>query len=186
MIRKQTITVLSSLMLIGLILSGCQKSGTTLPTNPPANMTNMKISSPSFENSALIPPKFTCQGIDVSPELHISEVPGEAKSLALLVEDPDAPNGNWVHWVVWNIPTDTEIIPENVGPKFAVQGNNSWPKAQYGGPCPPSGTHRYFFKLFALNRMLDLPAGSTRDDLMKAMEDRVIAQSQLMGIFRKD
>ncbi len=145
----------------------------------------MKISSPSFENNSAIPPQFTCQGEGFSPQLDFSEVPGESKSLALIVEDPDAPNGNWVHWLVWNIPADTTTIPENVGPKFAVQGNNSSPKAAYEGPCPPSGTHRYFFKLYALSHELTLPAGSPRDQLLKEMEDRIIDQAQLMGTFKK-
>lgn len=186
MIRNKNITVLGSLIALSLILTGCQKSGADVTANPPSSMTNMKIRSPNFENGGLIPPKYSCQGEDVSPELQISEVPGEAKSLALLMEDPDAPNGNWVHWVVWNIPVETETIPENVGLKFAAQGNNSGSETGYSGPCPPSGTHRYYFKLFALSRLLELPAGATRDDLMKAMQDRVIAQSQLMGIFRKN
>jgi Raf kinase inhibitor-like YbhB/YbcL family protein len=174
-----------SLIISALILAGCQTT-TTIPTNyNELNQTKMKLSSPDFENNMPIPEKFTCEGSDTSPELHISEVPGETQSLALIMEDPDAPNGNWVHWVAWNIPPETEIIPANAGPKFAVQGNNSWPKAEYGGPCPPSGTHRYFFNLYALTRKLDLPAGSTRDELLKAMEGRIIDHVQLMGIYRK-
>jgi len=145
----------------------------------------MILTSPNFENKSPIPPEFTCQGKNASPELHISEVPAEAKSLALIIDDPDAPNSTWTHWVVWNIPIDTKIIPANVGPHFAIQGNNSWSKSEYGGPCPPTGSHRYFFKLFALTETVNLPAGSSKADLEKAMEDKKIDETQLMGIYKK-
>ena len=145
----------------------------------------MKISSPNFENKSSIPAKYTCQGNNISPELDISEVPGESKSLTLILEDPDAPSGTWVHWVVWNIPPDTEKIPENVGNKLGVLGTNSSSNVAYGSPCPPSGTHRYFFKLYALGKMLDLPPGSSRDDLLKAMQDTILDQAQLMGTYKK-
>lgn len=145
----------------------------------------MNISSPNFENSALIPPDFTCQGNGFSPELHISEIPAHTVSLALIMEDPDAPNPPWTHWVMWNIPPETTIIPKNVGTSFAVQGNNSWPQKGYGGPCPPSGTHRYFFKLYALTKELNLPDTATREDLLKAMEGLIIEEDQYMGIVRK-
>lgn len=145
----------------------------------------MKLSSPNFENQSAIPTEYTCQGKDINPELHISEVLAEAKSLALIIDDPDAPNGTWTHWVIWNIPPETKIIPANVGPAFAVQGNNSWPKPEYGGPCPPTGTHRYFFKLYALSEMLNLPAGSTKADLEKAMAGKTIDEVQLMGTYKK-
>ena len=145
----------------------------------------MILTSPNFENHAAIPSEFTCQGKNISPELHIAEVPPEAKSLALIMDDPDAPNGTWTHWVVWNIPVETKIIPANVEATFAIQGNNSWDKTVYSGPCPPTGNHRYFFKLFALTEKLNLPAGSSKADLEKAMEDKKIDETQLMGTYKK-
>lgn len=145
----------------------------------------MKIVSPNFENNGDIPEKYTCQGQDISPALEISDVPEDAKSLALIVDDPDAPNGNWNHWLVWDIPANIKTIPENVGTKFATQGNNSWPKKGYGGPCPPTGAHRYFFKLFALKEMLNLPETTTKMELEKAMEGKIIDQAQTMGTYRK-
>lgn len=145
----------------------------------------MKIVSPNFENNGDIPEKYTCQGQDISPALEISDVPEEAQSLALIVDDPDAPAGNWNHWLVWDIPANIKSIPENVGTKFATQGNNSWPKKGYGGPCPPTGAHRYFFKLFALNEKLNLPDTTTKTELEKAMEGKVIDQAQTMGTYRK-
>lgn len=146
---------------------------------------NMKITSSAFENNGKIPPKFTCQGLDISPDLKIEGVPTGTASLAIIMDDPDAPNGTWNHWLVWNIDPQTELIPENVANDFAIMGNNSWPKQSYGGPCPPSGNHRYFFKLFALKTMLDLPAGSTKEALLKAMEGQIIEEAQLMGTYKK-
>lgn len=145
----------------------------------------MNITSPNFENNALIPADFTCQGKDISPELNISAIPQHSVSLALIMEDPDAPSGTWTHWVMWNIPPETTVIPKNVGPDFAKQGNNSWPKKGYGGPCPPSGTHRYFFKLYALTKTLDLPETTNRQELLKAMDGLIIEHDQYMGIYRK-
>jgi hypothetical protein len=160
-----------------LLLTGCQQ-----PLTKPSSM---KISSPNFANNELIPQKFTCQGQDISPELQIADIPEDTKSLALIMEDPDAPMGTWNHWVMWNIDPQTKVIPENSVPPKAVQGNNSWPKAAYGGPCPPSGAHRYFFKLYALKTTLDLPAGSTKEQLLQAMEGQIIEEAQLLGIYRK-
>lgn len=145
----------------------------------------MKIVSPNFENNGDIPEKYTCQGSDISPALEISDVPEETQSLALIVDDPDASDGNWNHWLVWDIPASIKIIPENVGTKFATQGNNSWPKKGYGGPCPPNGAHRYFFKLFALKEKLNLPDTTTKIELEKAMEGKIIDQAQTMGTYRK-
>lgn len=146
---------------------------------------NMKITSSAFENNGKIPPKFTCQGLDISPDLQIENVPAGTASLAIIMDDPDAPNGTWNHWLVWNIDPQTKLIPENVANDFAIMGNNSWPKQSYGGPCPPSGNHRYFFKLFALKTILDLPAGSSKEALLKAMEGKIIEEAQLMGTYKK-
>lgn len=179
---------------LALSLYGCQFSIQPTATNvlPPAPQTKinnlaplMKLSSPNFENNAAIPPKYTCQGLGISPQLNIIDVPEDAKSLALIIDDPDAPSGNWNHWIVWNIPAETKTIPENADPKFAIQGNTSAGKQSYGAPCPPSGVHRYFFKLYALSKMLDLPATSNKADLEKAMEGFVVDETQLMGTYKK-
>jgi len=145
----------------------------------------MKLTSPNFENLAAIPAKYSCQGAGVSPALVISNVPSDAKSLALLIDDPDAPSGNFNHWVMWNIPVDTKTIPENVGHDFAVQGNNGAGKQGFTAPCPPTGIHRYFFKLYALSEMLDLPITATKADLEKAMAGKSIDEIQLMGTYKK-
>lgn len=185
-----------SLLPLTLLLSlyGCQPDPhpptTILPPSSSEtknnNLTNsMKISSPNFENNSPIPAKYTCQGLGISPQLDISDVPENTKSLALIVDDPDATSGSWNHWVVWNIPTETKTIPENVGQKFAIQGNNSWPNQSYGAPCPPTGSHRYFFKLYALDKSLDLPATATKADLEKAMSGHIVDEAQLMGVYKK-
>lgn len=129
-----------------------------------------------------MPSEFTCDGADRIPPLEISDVPAGAKSLALVMDDPDAPMGVWDHWVVWNIPADTKRIDSQ--PK-GVAGKNSWGRLDYGGPCPPSGTHRYFFKLYALDTMLDLPAGSNKQSLMQAMKGHIVAEAVLMGTYKR-
>lgn len=145
----------------------------------------MKIESSAFKEGALIPQKFTCDGQDLSPALRFTDVPKEAKSLALVVDDPDVPpavraDRNWDHWVVWNIPPATHDIGEGGAPK-GVQGRNSWGKNVYGGPCPPDREHRYFFKLYALDTMLELPATAGKPELLAAMKGHVMEQAQLMG-----
>lgn len=145
---------------------------------------NMRISSPAFENRGIIPDKYGCKGDDVSPPLRIENMPGETKALALIVDDPDAPMGTWVHWFAWNIePCDQ--IPESSVPEGAVLGKNDFGKLEYGGPCPPSGTHRYFFRLYALREKLDLTEGSTREDLEQAMEGKILRKAELMGTYSK-
>jgi Raf kinase inhibitor-like YbhB/YbcL family protein len=144
----------------------------------------MKITSSAFQQVGSIPSKFTCDGADTSPPLQIQEIPPAAKSLALIADDPDAPSGLFTHWIVWNISPQTSTIAEGSGPK-GVPGTNDFGKSGYGGPCPPSGTHRYFFKVFALDRELDLPAGGKRSQLDAAMKGHVIAQSELMGRYSR-
>lgn len=144
----------------------------------------MKITSPAFQEGGNIPSKFTCDGGDTSPALHIADVPSGAKSLALVVDDPDAPSGLFTHWMVWNISPQTATVGEGSAPK-GVQGANDFGKSGYGGPCPPSGTHRYYFKIFALDRELNLPAGARRGQLDAAMKGHVVAQGELMGRYSK-
>lgn len=144
----------------------------------------MKITSSAFQEGGNIPSKFTCDGGDTSPTLHIVDVPSGAKSLALVVDDPDAPGGLFTHWVVWNISPQTATVSEGSAPK-GVQGANDFGKSGYGGPCPPSGTHRYYFKIFALDRELNLPAGAKRGQLDAAMKGHVVAQGELMGRYSR-
>jgi len=142
----------------------------------------MKLTSPAFEAKGIIPQKYTCQGQDINPPLIIEQVPDEAESLALIVEDPDAPAGNWIHWIVYGIPV-IDRIQENSVP--GTQGRNDFDKLDYGGPCPPSGVHRYFFRLYALDTTLDLEEGINKDTLVNAMEDHILDQAELVGRFGK-
>lgn len=144
----------------------------------------IKIASPAFQEGGNIPQQFTCDGADVNPALRLEGITAGAKSLVLIVDDPDAPGGLFSHWLVWNIDPKTSEISEGSAPK-GVQGKNDFGKSGYGGPCPPSGTHRYFFKLFALDQPLNLSAGARRADLDKQMQGHVIAQGQLMGRYAR-
>src|SRR5205807_8106712 len=145
----------------------------------------MKISSPSFQESGVIPDKFSKNGQNVNPALRFEGAPAEAKSLLLIVDDPDAPVGLFTHWLVWNIDPKTSEIAESSAPGGAVQGTNDFPKKGYGGPCPPSGTHRYYFKIFALDQTLDLKSGAKRAEVDAAMRGHVIAQGELMGRYSR-
>jgi hypothetical protein len=144
----------------------------------------MKITSSAFQQGGNIPSKFTCDGANTSPPLQISDVPSEAKGLVLIVDDPDAPSGLFTHWTAWNISPQTSTVAEGSTPK-GVHGTNDFGKSGYGGPCPPSGTHRYYFKIFALDRELDLPAGAKRGQLDAAMKGHVVAQGELMGRYAR-
>jgi len=145
----------------------------------------MKISSSTFANNSFIPSKYTCDGQDINPSLKIENVPAEAKSLVLIVDDPDAPMGTWVHWTVWNINPETTEILENSLPKEAVEGMTDFGKPGYGGPCPPSGTHRYFFKIYALDRILALEKGSSLEKLGEEMKDHILDKTQLIGLYQR-
>jgi Raf kinase inhibitor-like YbhB/YbcL family protein len=150
----------------------------------------IKVTSTAFEDGGMIPSQYTCDGKNISPPLSWTSVPKDAKSLAVICDDPDAPMGTWVHWVLFNIPASIHQFPENMSPKETLEngsrhGITDFRRLGYGGPCPPSGTHRYFFKLYALDAMLDLKAGSTKDQLLKAMEGHILAQGQLMGKYKR-
>ncbi len=145
----------------------------------------MKLSSPAFKHNQLIPSKYTCDGDDLNPPLLIENVPSGAKSLALIVDDPDAPAGTWVHWVLWNVDPATREIGEDQIPSGAGQGVNDFKKNKYGGPCPPSGTHRYFFKLYALDTTLDLNKNTTKKTLESAMKKNIIANAEMIGLYRR-
>ena len=144
----------------------------------------MKITSSAFHEGANIPSKFTCDGSDTSPPLQIAGVPSGAKSLVLIVDDPDAPGGLFTHWLVWNIPPQTNSIAEGSAPK-GVQGANDFGKSGYRGPCPPPGTHRYSFRIFALDRELELGSGAKRSQVDAAMKGHVIAEGELIGRYAR-
>lgn len=150
-------------------------------------MPTIEITSPAFEEGETIPKRHTCDGADLSPALRWSPPPEGTRCLALICDDPDAPVGLWVHWVVWGIPPDSTGLPEGMPaekqlPNGVRQGTNDFRKTGYGGPCPPKGKpHRYDFRLFALDAPLSLPPGATRKDLLKAMEGRILAEGVLMG-----
>jgi Raf kinase inhibitor-like YbhB/YbcL family protein len=143
----------------------------------------MTLTSQAFRYGNPIPAKYTCDGDGVNPHLVIHAVPEAARSLALVMDDPDAPNGLWVHWVLWDIPPETAEIREHTVPFGAEQGLNSWGNRSYGGPCPPSGEHRYFFRLYALDSRLRLPVETTKDDLERSMEGHILATAELMGTY---
>jgi Raf kinase inhibitor-like YbhB/YbcL family protein len=143
----------------------------------------MDLTSPDFENNTLIPSKFTCDGEDINPSLEIAGVPGDAESLVLIMDDPDAPEGTWTHWTVWNIDPDTRLIGSGVVPVGAIEGMTSFGSSGYGGPCPPSGTHRYLFKLYALNSVLDIGNKASVEELEEGMKGKTIAEAQLIGLY---
>jgi len=164
--RWFTIIVLS----LALLLAGCvsEKSG-------------MKVSSPSFSDGGYIPQKYTCDGENIFPTLKFSNIPEKAKSLVIIMDDPDAPGGTFTHWIVWNIPANVTEIKEGADLNYP-QGENDFGDIGYGGPCPPKGTtHRYYFRVYALDTFLNLPEGATRSDLVKAMSGHIVAKATLMG-----
>ena len=145
----------------------------------------MKITSSAFQEGGNIPSRFSRDGQNVNPALRIEGTPSDAKSLLLIMDDPDAPVGLFTHWLVWNIDPKTTEIAEKSVPKGAVQGTNDYSTIGYGGPQPPSGTHRYYFKIFALDQILDLKPGAKRAEVDAAMSGHVIAQGELIGRFSK-
>jgi hypothetical protein len=149
-----------------------------------------QITSTAFAPQAPIPQQYTCDGQDVSPPLSWSDPPQGTESFALICDDPDAPVGTWVHWVLFNIPADKRALPENVPSQDqlsdgSLHGRNGWRRRDYGGPCPPRGTHRYFFKLYALDITLALEAGATKQNVLSAMEGHTLAQAELVGTYAR-
>ena len=145
----------------------------------------MKIISPAFQNNAIIPEKYTCQGQDISPPLKFFNVSKDTKTLALIVDDPDAPSGTFTHWLVWNIPSRVTEVEEGERISY-LQGLNDFGRQYYKGPCPPSGIHRYFFTLYALSKELDLEAGASKEELLKAMRRNIIEKAELIGKYKKE
>jgi Raf kinase inhibitor-like YbhB/YbcL family protein len=150
----------------------------------------LHVTSAAFKDGEAIPVQYTCDGTNISPPLHLASVPAGTKSLALISEDPDAPGGTWVHWVLFNLPADTTRIEANIPataelPNGTKHGRNSWGKAAYGGPCPPGGTHRYFFKVYALDTVLPLKKRASARKLTKAMRGHILAQGHLIGTYSR-
>ncbi|MDP1629586.1 MAG: YbhB/YbcL family Raf kinase inhibitor-like protein [bacterium] len=145
----------------------------------------MNISSLVFKNQETIPSKYTCDGENVNPPLQISNVPDGAQSLVLIMDDPDSPSGAWVHWTVWNIGPQTSEIAENSIPAGAIEGMTGFGEIGYGGPCPHSGTHRYFFLLYDLDAKLDVPRGADNAKLENAMEGHILTKAELTGLYRR-
>lgn len=145
-------------------------------------MQTLKISSPVFETNGIIPSKYTCDGINISPPFLIENIPAEAKTLVLIMDDPDAPMGVWDHWIKWNIPVMGETMSFEEGKEPpGISGKNSSGKLSYQGPCPPDREHRYFFKIYALDSELDLPEGTNKQEIERAIESYIIASGELMG-----
>ena len=149
-----------------------------------------ELTSSAFAHEEPIPQKYTCDGEDISPPLQWSDPPEGTQSLALIADDPDAPMGTWVHWVLYNLPAETRALSEAVPsdadlPDGGRHGKNSWRRLGYGGPCPPGGTHRYFFKLYALDTALALAVGASKRQLLRAIEGHILAQAELMGTYTR-
>ena len=149
-----------------------------------------ELTSTAFVEGEPIPSKYTCDGEDISPPLQWRDPPEGARSFALIADDPDAPIGTWVHWVLYNLPAGTRSLAEAIPPDAersdgSRHGNSSWRRLGYGGPCPPRGTHRYFFKLYALDTALDLKAGANKKKLLRAIEGHILAQTALMGVYSR-
>ena len=150
----------------------------------------LQITSSAFSEGEMIPTQYSCDGPDVSPDLSWSGIPEGARSLALICDDPDAPMGTWVHWVLFNIPVSADGLPAEIPPEAALEngarhGTNDFSRLGYGGPCPPGGTHRYFFKLYALDTELDMDSGITKAQLLEAMQGHILAEGQLMGKYSR-
>ena len=151
---------------------------------------NLNLRSTAFTSGELIPRKYTCDGEDISPQLEWGDLPENVQSFALICDDPDAPVGTWIHWVLYNMPAETRVLPEAIPPDADLadnsrHGKNSWGRLGYGGPCPPGGTHRYFFKLYALDTVLDLAAGANKKQVLQAMEGHILAQTEVMGVYSR-
>lgn len=184
-----------SLWLIGVLFSimlgACgDKDQSAPPTPEESPAMTLELSSAAFAEGQPIPARYTCTGDDISPPLVWRGAPAGTQSFALIMDDPDAPRGTWVHWVVYNLPASVTALPEAIRadgdlPGGAVHGRNSWGRNDYGGPCPPSGTHRYFFKLYALDTTLNLAPGASKEALLQAMQGHILAQGQLMGTYKK-
>lgn len=169
---------------------GCEARDSVQAEGKGEATVTLNVTSPAFEDGAKIPPKYTADGANVSPPLNWQEIPEGAQSIVIIADDPDAPMGTWVHWLIWNIPAGEAGIRENVPSaealaNGAVQGTTSFNRVGYGGPAPPSGTHRYYFKVYAIDKQLDLAPEARKADVEKAMQGHILAQGQMMGRYSK-
>lgn len=182
-------------ILLSLTLPGCGASRQPRSPDPPGKQSSdqkseIKVTSVAFKEGQPIPRQYTCNGVNVSPPIEWSGVPKAAKTIAVVADDPDAPAGTWVHWVLYNLPAENIGLVENVPADETLkaggfQGKNDFEKIGYGGPCPPSGTHHYFFKVYAVDAELPLKAGATKADLETALSGHVMTQGQLMGTYQR-
>jgi Raf kinase inhibitor-like YbhB/YbcL family protein len=191
----------SLLLLASLLLLSCRggtpsNSSDSNNANPSVTPTpgekrgEIKVTSKAFQEGGMIPKEYTCDGANVSPPLAWDSVPERTKTFALIADDPDAPGKTWVHWVVFNLPSNAKELSGNVAAQDALagggkQGTSDFRKVGYGGPCPPGGAHRYYFKLYALDTELALDSSATKEQLLRAMEGHVLAEGQLMGKYQR-
>jgi Raf kinase inhibitor-like YbhB/YbcL family protein len=184
--------LLIALVISSSALSACGPSPTPMPLQEEGGQTvAFELKSSAFAFGETIPVKYTCDGEDISPPLAWGNPPRGTQSFALITDDPDAPVGTWDHWVLYNLPADARSLPEAVPSDAELNdgsqnGQNSWRRLGYGGPCPPGGTHRYFFRLYALDTTLDLESGADKKRLLEAMEGHVLAQAELMGVYSRE
>lgn len=179
-----------SIVLSVFLVYTCAGESQTVKENKGAEEMEIKITSSAFEEGGMIPSKYTCDGADISPPLQWDSVPDGTASIALISDDHDAPMGTWVHWVLYNLPADVNHLPENMPddetlPDGTRQGLTDFGKTGYGGPCPPSGTHRYYFKIYALDKKIDVAIVIDKEGLLKEMQGHIIAQGQLMGKYKR-
>ena len=177
-----------SLAVLPILFCGYEKKEKE-PEKEVEKMT-IKVTSSAFAQGGMIPSKYTADGQNISPPLKWEGLPDGVASIALISDDPDAPMGTWVHWVMWNIPPDKKELSENIPPDpklpdGSIQGITDFKRHGYGGPAPPSGTHRYYFKIYALNTKLDLPVSSTKAHLLRAMEGHILTEGELMGKYKR-
>lgn len=184
--RKIIIFVILSVGALAFFLLNTKLKETSVSQNRVATKSNMKITSSAFSHNSKIPSKYTCDGENINPPLQFVDVPSSAKSLALIVDDPDAPAKTWVHWVVYNIDPQTSEVKENSIPQGGIEGTTDFGKPGYGGPCPPSGVHRYFFKLYALDSALDLPQKAGKQIVEEKMKEHIIDQTELIGLYSRN
>lgn len=192
--RWRSLLVLCSMMAVPVLLMpivSCGSSASHSKHVRDSSPSGFGIESPAFEQGGMIPSRYTCSGEDVSPALRWTAPPAGTRSLVLIAEDPDAPGGVWTHWVVYNLPAGVREMPGNVpkrdnAPGGGLQGRNSFGRIGYGGPCPPPGhAHRYFFRLYALDMVLSLKAGATKQEVLEAAKGHILAQAHWMGRFKR-
>ncbi len=173
-------------LLLGFILFFALQKNADAPTNTMStSQKQLSLTSPAFQNGGMIPSKYTCDGDNISPPLAIEHIPENTASMVLIVDDPDAPNGTWDHWIVFNIPKEVTRVGEGSTPEGVI-GKTSWNTTHYGGPCPPSGTHHYHFKLYALKTRLRLGEGASKEEILEAMKGHIIEESELLGTYARN